>query len=39
VSNLVPADFSKNSALSLSLMMAVENLARKLKLRAQTYQG
>jgi hypothetical protein len=39
VSNLVPADFSKNSALSLSLLMAVENLARKLKLRAQTYQG
>jgi hypothetical protein len=39
VSNLVPADFSKNSALSLSLMMAVENLARRLRLRAQTYQG
>ncbi len=39
VSNLVPADFGKGSALSLSLMMAVENMARKIKLRAQTYQG
>lgn len=39
VSNLVPADFSKGSALSLSLMMAVENMARKIKLKAQTYQG
>lgn len=39
VSNLVPADFSKNSALSLSLMMAAENMARKIKLNAQTYQG
>lgn len=39
VSNLVPADFSKGSALSLSLMMAVENMARKIKLNAQTYQG
>ncbi len=39
VSNLVPADFSKGSALSLSLMMAVENMARKIELRSQTYQG
>jgi len=39
VSNLVPADFSKGSALSLSLMMAVENMARKIKLNGQTYQG
>jgi hypothetical protein len=39
VSNLVPADFSKNSALSLSLMMAVGNMAQKIKLSAQTYQG
>lgn len=39
VSNLVPADFSKDSALSLSLMMAVENMAKKIKLNGQTYQG
>ncbi|MCI0528268.1 MAG: haloacid dehalogenase-like hydrolase [Nitrospira sp.] len=39
VSNLVPADYSKNSALSISLMMAVENIARKIALRNQTYQG
>lgn len=39
VSNLVPADYSKGSALSISLMMAVENIARKITLRNQTYQG
>lgn len=39
VSNLVPADFSKGSALSISLLMAVENIAKKIKLSGQTYQG
>ncbi|MCW5658872.1 MAG: haloacid dehalogenase-like hydrolase [Burkholderiaceae bacterium] len=39
VSNLVPADFRKDSALSISLMMAVESMARKIRLREQTYQG
>jgi hypothetical protein len=39
VSNLVPADFRQGSALSFSLMMAVGNMAQKIKLSAQTYQG
>ena len=39
VSNLVPADYSKSSALSISLMMATENIAKRIKLRSQTYQG
>jgi|SRR5665213_740690 len=39
VSNLVPADYSKRSALSNSLMMAVESIAKKMALQSQTYQG
>ena len=39
VSNLVPADYRKNSALDISLCMAAENIARKIALRDQTYQG
>lgn len=39
VSNLVPADYAKTSALSHSLTMAVENIARRILLRRSTYQG
>jgi hypothetical protein len=39
VSNLVPADFTSRSALSDSLMMAVESIARRIALENQTYQG
>lgn len=39
VSNLVPADYAPNSALSTFLSMAVENLARRLALAGNTYQG
>jgi hypothetical protein len=39
VSNLVPADYRKGSALSNSLIMAVESMARKIALRRSTYQG
>jgi hypothetical protein len=39
VSNLVPADYSKKSALSNSLIMAVESIARRVALRQRTYQG
>ena len=39
VSNLVPADFRKHSALDISLRMAAENMAREIALRRQTYQG
>lgn len=39
VSNLSPADYRKDSALSISLMMAVESVARRIALRNQTYQG
>lgn len=39
VSNLVPADYSENSALTYSLIMAVENLAKRISLAGHTYQG
>jgi len=39
VSNLVPADYSKGSALEQSLLMAVDSMARKVALRGRTYQG
>ncbi len=39
VSNLVPADYRTGSALSNSLLMAIENMARKIALRRSTYQG
>lgn len=39
VSNLVPADYGKNSALTNSLMMAIDSIARKIALRRSTYQG
>ncbi|MGH8593783.1 MAG: haloacid dehalogenase-like hydrolase, partial [Gammaproteobacteria bacterium] len=39
VSNLVPADYGKNSALTNSLLMAVESIARRIALRRKTYQG
>ena len=39
VSNLVPADFTSRSALSDSLLMAVESIARRISLEAHTYQG
>ena len=39
VSNLSPTNYSKNSALRLSLMMAVEHIARRIALTRQTYQG
>ena len=39
VSNLLPADYAPNSALSTFLSMAVENLARKISLMGSTYQG
>ncbi len=39
VSNLVPADYAPNSALSTFLLMAVENLARRVALAGHTYQG
>jgi hypothetical protein len=39
VSNLVPADYSSGSALSNSLMMAVESMANRIALRRSTYQG
>lgn len=39
VSNLVPADFRKNSALMNSLIMAVDSIARRIELRRNTYQG
>jgi len=39
VSNLVPADYSKGSALEQSLLMAVDSMARRVALRGRTYQG
>jgi phosphoserine phosphatase len=39
VSNLVPADYGKNSALTNSLTMAIESMARRIALRRNTYQG
>ncbi len=39
VSNLVPADYGDNSALSNSLMMAVGSIAHRIALSANTYQG
>lgn len=39
VSNLVPADYRQGSALSNSLVMAVESMARRIALRRSTYQG
>jgi phosphoglycolate phosphatase-like HAD superfamily hydrolase len=39
VSNLVPADYSDKSALSNSLIMAVESMARRIELNQMTYQG
>lgn len=39
VSNLVPADYSKGSALEQSLLMAVDSMARRIALRGRTYQG
>lgn len=39
VSNLVRADYSENSVLTDSLVMAVENLAERISLANRTYQG
>jgi hypothetical protein len=39
VSNLVPADYRSNAALTHSLLMAVDSIARKIALRRKTYQG
>ena len=39
VSNLVPADYRKGSALEQSLLMAVDNMAGHIALRKRTYQG
>ena len=39
VSNLVPADYSKKSALSNSLLMATEAIAKRIKLSGASYQG
>jgi hypothetical protein len=38
-SNMAPADYSPRSALTHSLLMAVESKARNIALRKQTYQG
>ena len=39
VSNLVPADYTEKSALTHSLVMAVESLAKHISLADHTYQG
>ena len=39
VSNLVPTDYREGSALSDSLMMAVESIASRISLASHTYQG
>ncbi len=39
VSNLVPADYTENSALTNSLVMALESMSRKIELHHLTYQG
>lgn len=39
VSNLVPADYTEKSALTNSLIMAVESLANRISLADHTYQG
>ena len=39
VSNLVPADYSKGSALTNSLMMAISSIAGRIALRGKIYQG
>ena len=39
VSNLVPAEYGERSALSNSLIMAVESIANRISLSAHTYQG
>ena len=37
--NVVPADYSTKSALSISLIMAVENMAKRIDLQHKIYQG
>ena len=39
VSNLVPADYRNHSALTHSLLMAVDSIAHRITLRRKTYQG
>ena len=39
VSNLVPADYTEKSALTTSLIMAVESLAKRISLADHIYQG
>lgn len=39
VSNLVPADYTEKSALTHSLVMAVESLTNRISLAGHTYQG
>ena len=39
VSNLVPADYGKKSALADSLLMATEAIAKRIKLSGTSYQG
>jgi hypothetical protein len=39
VSNLVPADYGPRSALLISLLMAAETIARRIRLGPRTYQG
>jgi FMN phosphatase YigB (HAD superfamily) len=39
VANLHPADYGKRSGLRISLLMAVEHIAKRIALRRQTYQG
>ena len=39
VSNLAPADYSENSALTHSLVMAIESLAARISLTGHIYQG
>jgi phosphoglycolate phosphatase-like HAD superfamily hydrolase len=39
VSNLVPADYAERSALTNSLIMAIESMASRIRLNATTYQG
>ncbi len=39
VSNLVPADYRNDAALTHSLLMAVDSIARRIALRRKTYQG
>lgn len=39
VSNLAPADYGKNTALSASLFMAVDSIGNRIMLRRRMYQG